>query len=135
MPAQTSHNTLNLLETSGLQANAMISQLNEIFPPTNPTPDDTMEKIMYRSGQRSVVEWIINYMENNWMAKKKKGYKSKGIFSGRYGNPRALWTYEGQRMARKNRKLKKKNRKKYNKSGGLLGTCLTVRSRRVRLGS
>ena len=49
------------------------------------------------------------------MAKKKKGYKSKGIFSGRYGNPRALWTYEGQRMARKNRKLKKKNRKKYNK--------------------
>ena len=58
-------NTLNLLETTGLQANAMISQLNEIFPPTNPTPDDTMEKIMYRSGQRSVVEWIIKYMEDN----------------------------------------------------------------------
>jgi predicted nucleotide-binding protein (sugar kinase/HSP70/actin superfamily) len=56
---------LSLLETSGLQANAMISQLNEIFPPTNPTPDDTMEKIMYRSGQRSVVEWVINYMEQN----------------------------------------------------------------------
>ena len=56
---------LSMPETLGLQANAMISQLNEIFPPTNPTPDDTMEKIMYRSGQRSVVEWIISYMEEN----------------------------------------------------------------------
>ena len=59
----TSHNTLSLLETTGLQANAMVSQLNEIFPPINPKPSDTMEKIMYRSGQRSVVEWIIKYME------------------------------------------------------------------------
>jgi hypothetical protein len=24
-----------------------------------------MEKIMYRSGQRSVVEWVIKYMEEN----------------------------------------------------------------------
>ena len=59
----TSHPTLSLLETTGMQANAMISRMNEIFPPTNPTPDDTMEKIMYRSGQRSVVEWVIKYME------------------------------------------------------------------------
>jgi predicted nucleotide-binding protein (sugar kinase/HSP70/actin superfamily) len=58
-----SPNMLNLLETTGIQANAMVSQLNEIFPPVNPSPDDTMEKIMYRSGQRSVVEWIIQYME------------------------------------------------------------------------
>jgi len=61
----TSHNTLDLLELKGMQANAMIQQLNEIFPPTNPTPDDTMEKVMYRSGQRSVVEWVIKYMEEN----------------------------------------------------------------------
>ena len=60
----TSHNTLDLLELKGMQANAMIQQMNEIFPPTNPTPEDTMEKIMYRSGQRSVVEWVIEYMEN-----------------------------------------------------------------------
>jgi len=59
----TSHPTLDLLELKGMQANAMIQQMNEIFPPTNPTPDDTMEKIMYRSGQRSVVEWVIQYME------------------------------------------------------------------------
>jgi len=56
---------VNLLEVKGMQAKAMISQLNEIFPPTNPTPDDTMQKIMYRSGQRSVVEWIIEYMEED----------------------------------------------------------------------
>ena len=52
---------VSLLELKGIQANAMIQQMNEIFPPTNPTPEDTMEKIMYRSGQRSVVEWIIDY--------------------------------------------------------------------------
>ena len=58
-------NTLSLLETRGLQANVLVSQLEEVFPPTTPTPEDTIEKIMYRSGQRSVVEWIIQYMENN----------------------------------------------------------------------
>jgi hypothetical protein len=60
----TSPLTLDLLEVKGVQANAMVQQLDELFPPTNPNPEDTMEKIMYRSGQRSVVEWIINYMEN-----------------------------------------------------------------------
>ena len=56
---------VNLLEARGMQANAMAVLLEETFPPTNPTPDDTMEKIMYRSGQRSVVEWVINYLEEN----------------------------------------------------------------------
>jgi hypothetical protein len=48
-----------------MTASAMLSKLEETFPPTNPTPEDTMEKIMYRSGQRSVVEWVIQYMEEN----------------------------------------------------------------------
>jgi hypothetical protein len=61
----TSPLTLDLLEVKGMQANAMLQQLDETFPPTNPNPEDTMEKIMYRSGQRSVVEWIVNYMEAN----------------------------------------------------------------------
>jgi len=43
----------------------MLAKLEETFPPTTPTPEDTMEKIMYRSGQRSVVEWVIEYMEDN----------------------------------------------------------------------
>lgn len=59
----TSLNTLSLLETKGLAANAMLSQLEANFPPTNPTPSTTMETIMYQAGQRSVVEWIKDYME------------------------------------------------------------------------
>jgi hypothetical protein len=55
---------MNLLEARGMQATAMITSLQETFPPVTPTPDDTLEKIMYRSGQRSVVEWLIDYMEN-----------------------------------------------------------------------
>jgi len=65
MQTKTSLNTLDLLDIRGMTANAMLSKLEETFPPTNPTPEDTMEKIMYRSGQRSVVEWVINYMEEN----------------------------------------------------------------------
>ena len=54
-----------MLETVGLQARGLVNQLEETFPPINPSPEDNMEKIMYRSGQRSVVEWIIKYMEEN----------------------------------------------------------------------
>lgn len=61
----TSPLTLDLLEVKGMQANVLLQTLEETFPPTNPNPEDTMEKIMYRSGQRSVVEWIINYMDEN----------------------------------------------------------------------
>ena len=56
---------ISLLETKGMQATTLLQELENIFPPTNPNPEETMEKIMYRSGQRSVVEWITNYMEAN----------------------------------------------------------------------
>ena len=52
-----------LLSVKGMTATAMLAKLEETFPPINPTPEDSMEKIMYRSGQRRVVEWVINYME------------------------------------------------------------------------
>ena len=65
MQTPTSLNTLDLLDVRGMTANAMLAKLEETFPPTNPTPEDTMEKIMYRSGHRSVVEWVISYMEEN----------------------------------------------------------------------
>lgn len=55
----------NTLEVLGMNSRGLVAALEESFPPTNPNPEDTMEKIMYRSGQRSVVEWIINYMEEN----------------------------------------------------------------------
>jgi len=48
-----------------MQSRGLIHALEETFPPTNPTADDSMSKIMYRSGQRSVVEWVIKYMEDN----------------------------------------------------------------------
>ena len=44
---------------------SILLELEEIHPPLNPTPDESMEKIMYRSGQRSVVEWIRTRMEDN----------------------------------------------------------------------
>jgi len=56
-----------MLEVSGLQLNVLLQQLEENFPPLNPHPDDSHSQIMYRSGQRSVVEWIQHYLteENN----------------------------------------------------------------------
>jgi len=49
---------LSLLETTGIQLSSLIAELDENFPPLNPHPDDSHSQIMYRSGQRSVVEWI-----------------------------------------------------------------------------
>ncbi len=55
----------NTLEVLGMQSRGLVLQLEETFPPVNSTPEDSLEKIMFRSGQRSVVEWIIQYMEEN----------------------------------------------------------------------
>ena len=51
--------SLSMLETVGMQARGLTHQLEETFPPITPTPDDSMEKIMYRSGQRSVVDYLL----------------------------------------------------------------------------
>ena len=59
----TSHNMLNLLETVGLHSQQVVDSLDETFPPVNPSPDMTIEQIMYRAGQRHVVEWIKQQME------------------------------------------------------------------------
>jgi len=60
----TSHNMLNLLEAKGMELNSILSQLDEIFPPVNPSPTDDYALIMYRAGQRSVIEYILKEMEN-----------------------------------------------------------------------
>jgi len=36
----------------------ILLELEEIFPPINPQPTDDLSTVMYRSGQRAVVEWI-----------------------------------------------------------------------------
>ena len=53
-----------MLELKGVQMSTLLAELDQTFPPANPSPDDSMEKIMYRSGQRSVVEWILKYVED-----------------------------------------------------------------------
>ena len=49
-------NTLEAILGPNLES--ILAELEEIYPPTNPNPNEKMETIMYRSGQRSVVEWI-----------------------------------------------------------------------------
>lgn len=53
MQTLTSLNTLNLLTVERL-----LAELEDLYPPFNPTPDTPINQIMYRSGQVSVVEWI-----------------------------------------------------------------------------
>ena len=54
-----------MLETAGLQLQTILNELEETFPPVNPHPDDSQSQIMYRSGQRSVVEWIVNRISDD----------------------------------------------------------------------
>jgi hypothetical protein len=54
MQIQTSHNMLNL----GLTVERLVQELEDNFPQFLPQPNDSQNMIMYKSGQRSVVEWI-----------------------------------------------------------------------------
>tara|TARA_R100001163_G_scaffold63750_1_gene56356 strand:+ start:1207 stop:1377 length:171 start_codon:yes stop_codon:yes gene_type:complete len=54
-----------MLEVFGMEARGVLSEMEDRFPPINPSPEDSIEKIMYRSGQRSVVEWLVNRLDNN----------------------------------------------------------------------
>ena len=49
----------NILESViGPTLEQILAELEEIYPPNNPNPTEKMETIMYKAGQRSVVEWI-----------------------------------------------------------------------------
>lgn len=54
MQIQTSPSTLNLV----LSVERLLEELEELYPPYTATPDIALPQIMYRSGQRSVVDWI-----------------------------------------------------------------------------
>ena len=43
---------------------ALVDELEELYPSINPTPRDDDRTIMYRAGQRSVVEYILAKMNN-----------------------------------------------------------------------
>jgi len=42
----------------------ILQELEDIFPPINPGPAQSMNDIMYQAGQRSVVEWLHQRTEN-----------------------------------------------------------------------
>ena len=51
----------NMLEPLiGPNAQSILQELEEKFPPVNPHPKEEIGVIMYKSGQRSVVEWLKN---------------------------------------------------------------------------
>ena len=39
-------------------------ELNEKFPPHTPHPKEELSVIMYKAGQRSVVDWFLNRINN-----------------------------------------------------------------------
>ena len=43
---------------------SMLQELEILYPPTNPHPKEELASIMYKAGQRSVVEWYRNRIEN-----------------------------------------------------------------------
>ena len=61
MQIKTSHSTLNL----GLTVEQLLAELEDVFPPVNPTPDTSLNQIMYRAGQRSVLEWIESRLDED----------------------------------------------------------------------
>ena len=50
--------SLNTLETFGLNVQQVLQEMEELFPPSNPAPNESISSIMYKAGQRSVVEWL-----------------------------------------------------------------------------
>ena len=63
MQTQTSHRTLEAL--LGPDLKYILQELETNFPPNNPHPKEELSSIMYKAGQRSVVEWIKNRIEDN----------------------------------------------------------------------
>ena len=41
----------------------IVDKLNEVYPALTPSPQDDLALIMYRSGQRSVVEFLNTLIE------------------------------------------------------------------------
>ena len=44
----------------GPSLESILLELEEKFPPVNPHPKEEIGAIMYKAGQRSVIEWINN---------------------------------------------------------------------------
>ena len=56
----------NTLESIlGPTLESILLELDEKFPTVNPHPKEEIGAIMYKSGQRSVVDWINNRINND----------------------------------------------------------------------
>ena len=54
----------NTLESIlGPTLESVLLEMEEKFPPVNPHPKEDIGAIMYKSGQRSLVEWLRNKLE------------------------------------------------------------------------
>ena len=49
-------NTLEPLLGPNLES--LVAEMDEKFPPVNPHPKEELGSIMYKAGQRSVIEWF-----------------------------------------------------------------------------
>ena len=55
----------NTLESIlGPNLESILSELEDIYPQVTPSPEDSLETIMYRSGQASVIEYIKSIMDD-----------------------------------------------------------------------
>ena len=54
MQIKTYHSMLNL----GLTLEGLLGELDQKFPEHRPLPDDPITHIMFRAGQRDIIDWI-----------------------------------------------------------------------------
>lgn len=47
----------------GPNPESLLLEMEENFPPVNPHPKEELACIMYKAGQRSVIEWLRNRLE------------------------------------------------------------------------
>ena len=61
MQIQTSRSTLEPILGPNVQS--LLIEMEENFPPINPHPKEELASIMYKSGQRSVIEWYRSRLD------------------------------------------------------------------------
>ena len=49
----------------GPNIESILLELEEKFPPVNPHPKEEISAIMYKAGQRSVIEWLQNRLKED----------------------------------------------------------------------
>ena len=49
----------------GPNIESILLELEEKFPPVNPHPKESIGAIMYKAGQRSVIEWLRHRLEED----------------------------------------------------------------------